>query len=173
MTGFVYFIKPVSLPGPIKIGYSNNIKNRLKALMQWSPLPLEVLAFVPGDRKLEYFLHQFFASTNSHQEWFHPSEFLLDVIRRVSAGEPLKSVIAGLPNQEARETQMTPLHQAILKYGSQQRLAYAIGLSQVAITKAKKRVEEGKQLSPRLSILISRDLGIPLSETWPTRTVRV
>lgn len=65
----------------------------------------------------------------------------------------------------------TPIHRALEKHKSQQRLATAIGVSQPAINKAKKRVEEGKPLSPRLSILIANDLGIPINEMWPTPEV--
>jgi hypothetical protein len=34
---YVYFIKPVGLPGPIKIGFSVNTRERLLSLGAWSP----------------------------------------------------------------------------------------------------------------------------------------
>lgn len=66
----------------------------------------------------------------------------------------------------------TPIHRALEKYKSQQRLATALGVTQPAINRAKRRVEEGKPLSPRLSILIARDLGISINEMWPAPEVQ-
>jgi hypothetical protein len=67
----VYFIKPVGLDGPIKIGCSSVPAGRLEQIAVWSPLPLEVIGSIPGGYKEESFLHQCFADLHFHREWFH------------------------------------------------------------------------------------------------------
>jgi len=61
----------------------------------------------------------------------------------------------------------TPIHRALEKYKSQQALASAVGVSQVAIHKAKRRAEAGELLSPKLAARIADVLGIPRHEVRP------
>lgn len=94
MTGKnVYFIKPVGMPGPIKIGCSIFVEHRLLQLMVWSPIPLEVLYTEPGTHDLERNLHRCFADYHSHLEWFHPGERLVKAIERLKAGEKIADVV--------------------------------------------------------------------------------
>jgi hypothetical protein len=69
----IYFMKPVGLDGPIKIGCSIAPATRLQSLGTWSPFPLEVIGSVPGTIKDEGFLHRCFADSHSHHEWFRSS----------------------------------------------------------------------------------------------------
>jgi hypothetical protein len=86
-SSFVYFIKPVGLDGPIKIGFSNNPEMRLETLTGWSPWPLEIIGRVPGDGTDETFLHECFNAQHSHREWFRSSPSLRLIIDEiVSAG---------------------------------------------------------------------------------------
>lgn len=82
----VYFLRPVGMKGPIKIGYSDQPKRRLKEMMMWSPIPLELFAVVPGDRGLEGSLHRAFRDAKSHWEWFRPIPELIEAINRMKAG---------------------------------------------------------------------------------------
>lgn len=84
----VYFLRPVGEKGPIKIGYSDQPERRLKEMMMWSPLPLELIASVPGDRGLESLLHRSFSDAKTHWEWFRPIPELLEAIDRLVAGRP-------------------------------------------------------------------------------------
>jgi hypothetical protein len=90
----VYFIKPVGMSGPIKIGVSVNPAARLADLQPCSPVPLEIVAQMPGDFTVERSLHEAFRDHHSHGEWFRVSVGLLRVIDEVNAGtfDP-----AGLP----------------------------------------------------------------------------
>lgn len=90
---FVYFLRPIGSQSPIKIGCSYNPAKRLQDYCQWSPVPLEIVATIPGDAKLERNLHDCFADLHAHGEWFHPDERLLNAIERLKAGDPLSSVI--------------------------------------------------------------------------------
>ena len=76
---FVYFI---SGGGLIKIGVTINPKQRLSALQIGSPLPLCLLAVMPGGPSLEADLHKRFQGLRVHGEWFHPDSLLTDFIEQ-------------------------------------------------------------------------------------------
>jgi len=82
----VYFIKPVGLDGPVKIGCSLLPRNRLAAMSAWSHVPLEIAALIVGDEDLERRFHAAFRDQWSHGEWFHASPALNAVIAAVAAG---------------------------------------------------------------------------------------
>lgn len=71
MSRYVYFIKPASQPGPIKIGCSGVPRSRLVNLEVWSPMPLDLIGSIEGDEILERRLHALLAEHHSHGEWFH------------------------------------------------------------------------------------------------------
>ena len=80
----VYFIKPVGMDGPIKIGSSTCPAKRLETLAVWSPFPLEMIVDVDGDLADEQFIHSCFADVHSHKEWFNASKMLTDTIERIA-----------------------------------------------------------------------------------------
>lgn len=85
-TSFIYFVRPVGAPGPVKIGCSESPEKRLETLMTWSPMPLEIAATVPGSFDLERNIHQCFADLYSHREWFFADDRITTVIERLRAG---------------------------------------------------------------------------------------
>ena len=99
---FIYFIKPVGQDGPVKIGCTRFVDDRLNHLMHWSPVPLEVSAIAPGDFRLERFIHNRFVAQSLHKEWFSPSPALMAAIARVKDGEPLESVFGPEPRFRKR-----------------------------------------------------------------------
>ena len=80
---YVYFIKPIGMDGPIKIGHSKAPKERLVAFSVWSPFPLEIVGTVPGDSREENWLHRCFSDHHSHREWFRSSPKLREAIRLI------------------------------------------------------------------------------------------
>lgn len=68
--GVVYFVKPIGLKGPIKIGYSDKPEERLRNMQGSSPWPLRMIGRVPGTIDDERFLHRCFPHLHSHGEWF-------------------------------------------------------------------------------------------------------
>lgn len=80
----IYFIAPVG-GGNIKIGVTKNPQRRLRDLRNYSPLPLQTLACVPGNADDECKLHRMFFSAHSHGEWFRPSPEILNFIIHVNA----------------------------------------------------------------------------------------
>lgn len=82
----VYFIKPIGMDGPIKIGCSRFPEGRRSSLETWSPFPLEVIAEVEGGFDTELRFHQSFAHLHDRREWFRPDAVLLAVIAAINAG---------------------------------------------------------------------------------------
>lgn len=89
----VYFIRPIGMEGPVKIGCSKWPADRLQSLMAWSPFRLEVAAETPGGFDLERNIHDCFADQYSHSEWFHPSKRLTAVIDGLKGGKALADVL--------------------------------------------------------------------------------
>lgn len=67
--------------GPVKIGHTRDLRHRLSALQNGSPVPLTVLATWPGARDLERELHQEHAEARLSGEWFSP-EIVPALLRR-------------------------------------------------------------------------------------------
>lgn len=82
----VYFIRPIGMSGPVKIGCTEDQPGRLADLMAKSPFPLEIVASMPGNHILEARFHRQFVASNSHSEWFVWSPELQTVIDEVAAG---------------------------------------------------------------------------------------
>ncbi|GLV28168.1 hypothetical protein TomTYG75_06920 [Sphingobium sp. TomTYG75] len=82
----VYFIKPIGMDGPIKIGCSRSPDGRCEALANWSPFALEVVAEIKGGFDLERRFHAAFAATHERREWFASSPELSAAIVAINAG---------------------------------------------------------------------------------------
>ena len=93
---FVYFMKPIGLDGPIKIGCSHLPISRLEQIAVWAPFPLEIIGRVPGSFADESFLHQCFADLHYHHEWFYAAPKLQAAIQSVIAAGGIDGVRATL-----------------------------------------------------------------------------
>lgn len=82
----VYFIKPIGMDGPIKIGCSVSPDNRRETLAQWSPFPLEVVAQIEGDFGLERRFHCKFNGSSRGREWFDNTPELTWAIASIQVG---------------------------------------------------------------------------------------
>ena len=83
---FVYFIKPVGMDGPIKVGCSYAPEGRRKTLDTWSPFALEIVAEIEGGFDLERRFHALFAETHQRREWFGWSRRIAAVIEAINEG---------------------------------------------------------------------------------------
>jgi hypothetical protein len=90
---FIYFIKPVGMSGPIKIGCSMRPLNRLMEMAIWSPLKLELLHQQIGSHELERNIQMCFADYHSHLEWFRAGPRLTRAISKLQAGVPIAEAI--------------------------------------------------------------------------------
>lgn len=68
-TGCVYFIDTID-GLYVKIGFSYNVRKRLRSLQGGSPKLLELRGWVPGNRTSERKLHKMFATDRFSGEWF-------------------------------------------------------------------------------------------------------
>lgn len=82
----VYFIKPIGMDGPVKIGSSKYPSQRKYALETWSPFPLHVVAEIEGGRELEGRFHALFFDLHERMEWFRASPEIDRVIDQINAG---------------------------------------------------------------------------------------
>lgn len=78
----IYFVRAEN--GPIKIGTTGRLEWRLRSLRGQSPVPLELLGSVPGNRADEHEFHRRFAEHRLHGEWFDPHPDILVEIERLS-----------------------------------------------------------------------------------------
>jgi hypothetical protein len=93
MSGNVYFLKPVGLRGPIKIGLAKTPRSRLRQYVEWSPIPLELILTIEGDLALERNIHECFVDCHSHAEWFHAMPHLVTAIAAMQSGAPVSEAI--------------------------------------------------------------------------------
>lgn len=82
----VYFIKPVGMDGPVKIGCSKSPTGRRDTLQTWAPFPLEIIAEIEGGFDLERRFHSLFADSYLRREWFDWTPEMGGVIADIVAG---------------------------------------------------------------------------------------
>lgn len=76
----IYFIQ-IQGNGPIKIGISTNIRNRLNSLKSGVPYKLKLLGCMVGNREKEKIIHNKFKESRINYEWFGPTKKLLNFIK--------------------------------------------------------------------------------------------
>lgn len=86
MSGSVYFIRPVGMAGPIKIGYSICPAQRILDLHAQSPFPLELIGMIDGPPSLEGQVHNHLRDHWSHHEWFFPTDAVLSFVGMAISG---------------------------------------------------------------------------------------
>lgn len=74
----VYFIQAGD-DGPVKIGYTSNVKRRLGSLQCGHYQKLKVIREINGDKRAEKRLHKICAGSHVRGEWFNFSEDILIV----------------------------------------------------------------------------------------------
>lgn len=82
----VYFIRPVGMRSPVKIGCSQSPDTRLNTLDTWSPFALEIVAEIDGGFDLEGRFHALFADSHERREWFSASRRMDAVIAAINDG---------------------------------------------------------------------------------------
>lgn len=90
----VYFIKPIGMDGPIKVGCSGLPVKRREALQSWCPFPLEILAEVIGDNQIERRFHAKYWDSHRGHEWFDPTP---EITSDIDAINDETFSVAGLP----------------------------------------------------------------------------
>lgn len=73
--------------GPIKIGKSGDLINRMGVLKQGNPYSFQILAVLEGGAELERRLHQRFSRYRIYGEWFHPANEIIREFRILNDGD--------------------------------------------------------------------------------------
>lgn len=84
----LYFVEAPAIR-LIKIGFSQDVKQRFAAIDTGSPVDVRLLGWVPGLRAHERVLHERFASARIRGEWFSADvvrPFIVELLARKSAG---------------------------------------------------------------------------------------
>ncbi len=89
----IYFLRPVGMNGPVKIGTSQTPGLRLDTYTAWSPLPLEIAVTIPGSLDLERNIHECLADLHSHGEWFKADARLDAVIDGLKSGKRIDQLL--------------------------------------------------------------------------------
>lgn len=79
-TGYVYFIQAGVEGGPIKIGWSCNVRRRLAELQTANATRLVLLTCIPGTLLDEKSWHHRFSDARLDLEWFRPTQELMQAI---------------------------------------------------------------------------------------------
>ncbi len=79
MGPLVYFAR-VNDDGPVKIGFSFNLRERIYSLRAEFGRGLNIIGVIDGDRKIEKALHKQFSGIALGREWFQPTADLLQYI---------------------------------------------------------------------------------------------
>lgn len=86
--GYVYFLQ-AEVTRFVKIGFSQNPKNRIHGIKTACPEELAVLYIHEGDENLELAIHRSFKEDHHRGEWFRPSRGLLEFIKDLGENEAL------------------------------------------------------------------------------------
>ena len=85
----VYFVRIGKF---IKIGFTTNIKIRLRNFRSTTAEQIETLLTIPGDRKLESRLHKLFHNSRRRNEFFHYDDLVVIFINIAKQHSPAARV---------------------------------------------------------------------------------
>jgi hypothetical protein len=97
---WVYFIRR-GADGPIKIGISKSVEDRIAALQTASAEGLVLLGRCRGTKLVERSLHDQFKHLRRVGEWFHPAAELLEFISKVTADDKSDDLMLSISQQRA------------------------------------------------------------------------
>lgn len=78
--GALIYFADASWAGQIKIGYTANLAVRYQTFLVEHPMPVKILAVLPGGPELESALHARFARLRTHNQWFQDCPDLREYI---------------------------------------------------------------------------------------------
>ena len=77
--GFVYFLQGTS-SGWVKIGFTTDLKRRLRTQQGGSPEKLKYIGYMKGTKTDEKKLHKYFEHVRRRGEWFDANFFLMSFV---------------------------------------------------------------------------------------------
>lgn len=113
-TGYLYFIQMDRI-GPIKIGFTKNIANRLIALQTSSPYPLNLLCITPSNENQEKEIHSCYDAIRLEGEWFLPHPLVIRDIENIKYFNKKNGFNMPNPKIDFHPHQLTPEYDEWLK----------------------------------------------------------
>lgn len=84
--GLVYFARGGGL---YRIGFTADIEGRAASMQAMSPVVIEFVQSIPGNRRLRNFLHALFDADRQHADWFKDSDPLQMLVQ---AEDPIRAL---------------------------------------------------------------------------------
>lgn len=112
----IYFIQSAS-GGPIKIGYSENVRARLKQLQTGAAEQYLLLAYMDGGKSDEEAIHFCLAEHRVRGEWFQPHDDVLEYVLEAVRKCPQEGAAETVPPYEPAEDHGEFLRAAVSKRG--------------------------------------------------------
>lgn len=88
----------------VKIGFTENLRGRVQAIVAMVPVPVEFVGHMPGGRDLEVHLHERFRTHRFSGEWFVETENMrtaFDLL--LTAGLPEAPTVKGMKRAAEKE----------------------------------------------------------------------
>lgn len=82
----VYAVKALIPNGLYKIGSTSNVERRLRHIRNASPVEMELVGTIPGDRTLERRIHASLLSSHVRCEWFLDTPEVRSTAKAISEG---------------------------------------------------------------------------------------
>jgi hypothetical protein len=82
----------------VKIGFSDDLRHRVTAIISMVPVPVEFVGHMPGDREIEAHLHNRFQAHRFSGEWFVETKEMRLVFEVI-----LTASLPDLPERERRD----------------------------------------------------------------------
>lgn len=95
--------------GSVKIGVTENLKRRLAAIRTNSPHEIVLLAQIPGDERLETYVHDSLSACHIRGEWYRFTPEMFSIIETLRAGAPVLSEEEQILAKKAIDTWAEPL----------------------------------------------------------------
>ncbi len=93
----IYFVQAQAGDRLIKIGFTDNVRKRVRELRAMNAVELQLLCVIDGALEDEARLHKAHARCWSHGEWFRPNADLLALITHEQETQGLRSEAQPLP----------------------------------------------------------------------------
>jgi DNA-binding XRE family transcriptional regulator/mRNA-degrading endonuclease YafQ of YafQ-DinJ toxin-antitoxin module len=152
----VYFIKSQD---KIKIGYSNNPKQRISNISTSNPFDLEVLLIINGGFKKEMELHKQFQDFRSKGEWFDYNNVIENYIKEnMEFDRKEEFVIKKKKEKENFDNNEQILRIRTKEKYSMEQVGNKIGISKQGIKDMENREKDGR-ITIKKMILIADALG--------------
>jgi len=161
----------------MKIGFSDNLRNRVQSIISTVPVPVEFVGHMPGDREVEKHLHKIFAEQSFSGEWFVETEQMRDffatiLIPRLPPPEPAAQVKRTVERASTADLSEKVRQEAGYKWPTKSKAEIVIELAK-DLGWSKTRAKDFYYADPRLALrafeLAEVDKWLQSSRRWAYR----